>query len=101
MNFDLFQVNICIYGTQRIRGDQHLPAWEPEAGVRDQIANGPVEVIEVEFNDLPYVSVQAVQPVTIQCFGIVKHLHVFHARRFRPLTFKANPAARLSGELLK
>jgi len=44
---------ITIHSNHRIRGDQHLPAREPVARVGDQIANGPVPVIEVEFIDLP------------------------------------------------
>jgi hypothetical protein len=49
MNFDLFQVYVCVYAIQRVWGDEHLPAREPVACVRDQIANDPVPVIEVEF----------------------------------------------------
>jgi hypothetical protein len=38
---------------QRIRRNQHLPAREPVSRVCDQIANGPVPVIEVEFFNFP------------------------------------------------
>src|SRR5450759_5008227 len=54
-----------IHGGQRIRGDQHLPARKPVSCVGDQIANRPVLVIEVEFLDLPYFPVKAVQCVTL------------------------------------
>jgi hypothetical protein len=42
-------------------------------GVGYQIANCPVVVIEVEFLDIPYFPVEAVQFETLQCFGFVEH----------------------------
>jgi hypothetical protein len=57
-------------GDQRMRRNQHLPARKPGAGVGDQIADGPMPVIEVEFFDLPDFPVEAVQFVTLQCFGL-------------------------------
>jgi hypothetical protein len=52
------------HGGQRIRRDQHLPFRKPVSCVNDQIANRPVLVIEVEFFDLTYFTVEAVQFVT-------------------------------------
>ena len=48
------------HAVQRIRGNEHLPAREPVSRVGDQIANGPVPVVEVEFFDLPDLAVEAV-----------------------------------------
>src|SRR5271155_2681924 len=39
--------------------------------------NGPVPVVEVEFFDLPYFPVQAVQFATLECFGIAQHKNSF------------------------
>ena len=44
---------IGIHSHQRIRGDQHLAAREPSSRTGDQIADGPMPVVEVEFLDLP------------------------------------------------
>jgi hypothetical protein len=52
---------MIIYANQRVGGNQHLPAGEPGSRVGNQIANGPVQVIEVELFDLSYFPVEAVQ----------------------------------------
>jgi len=54
-----------IQGPQRMRGDQHLPAREPASCFCDEITDGPVPVIEIEFFDLPNFPVAAVQLITL------------------------------------
>src|SRR5664280_6182 len=53
-----------IHSGQRIGRDQYLRAGKPVSCVGDQVANRPIVVIEVEFFDLPYFPVEAVQFVT-------------------------------------
>jgi hypothetical protein len=60
---------LAIYCDQRIRGNQHLPVREPVSGVCDQITNGPLPVIEVEFFDLAYCAIKTVQFETRKCSG--------------------------------
>jgi hypothetical protein len=45
-----------------------MPAREPVSSGGDQIADGPVPVIEVEFFDLPDFPVEAVQFITLHGF---------------------------------
>ena len=72
-----------IHGGQRIRGNQHLPVREPGSGFCNQIADGPVPVIEVKFFDLPDFPVEAVQFVTFQCFALLNIIILsFFAFRF-------------------
>ena len=54
-----------IHGLQRMRGDQDLPVRKLVSCVSDQITNRAVLVIEIEFFDLPYSPVEAVQCVTL------------------------------------
>jgi hypothetical protein len=63
----------CSDSAERIRGDQYLPPKEPVSCLGDQIAYRPVLVIEVEFFDLAYFTVEALQFETAQGFSVYKH----------------------------
>jgi len=41
----------------------------PVSGIGDQIADGPMMVIKVEFLNLPEFPIEAVQFLSLQCFG--------------------------------
>jgi hypothetical protein len=53
---------------KRIRLDQHLPACEPSSRFGDQITDGPVPIIKIEFLNFADFSIHIVQFLTFQGF---------------------------------
>ncbi len=61
VNGDLCVIAACCI--QGMRRDQHLPTPQPCSSVRDEVADCPAPVIEVEFIHMPHLSIKAAQLV--------------------------------------
>ena len=57
--------------TQRMRRNQHLATAQPSAGVGDQIANGPIFIVEVEVSDVPNLAVGGPQFLSVTLLNAV------------------------------
>jgi len=62
-----------VHGHQRIWGEQYVASRKPVAGLGDQIANGPMAIIEVEFVNPSYFTVEAIESVAVKCLSLVEH----------------------------
>jgi hypothetical protein len=54
-----------------MRRNQHQATREPSASVGDQIANGPIFIIEVEVSDAPNLTIRGPQLLSVTLLNTV------------------------------
>ena len=74
-DFNVFRP--LIDGPQRIRRNQNLPLRQPCPGIRHEIPNRPMPIIEVKFLDPSNFAVHCVQLIALQFFSRAQHRDSF------------------------
>ena len=70
-------LSLRIKTTQCMRGNQYQATAEPSTGVSDEIAYGPVFVVEVEISDVPNLAISGSQFFSVTLLNAVQHQKTF------------------------